>query len=166
MAISSKDKLEFHWVKTGVPAWAPLLGFFSYTSLILFVAFGLIPNWTHLHDAYFRSGVIALVLVIDWLVNQRRTGYALQGKLVLSESQLELISLSGKVEHRIKYADVVRYQIHDGVQFTLFRFFSRHRTLVIELALRDGNRMLFECTKWAPDNQRVSVNAQLDQRMV
>lgn len=163
MAASSSANTSYNWVKTGVPAWAPLLGFFSYTALILFFGFGLIPNFTPFTDVVFRTGMVALVFLGDWLLNLNRTWYTLQGTVVVGPKNMELISQRGRVEHRINYADVKQYQIHDGVQFSLFRFLSPHRTLVIELALTDGTKLLFECTKWSPKTAGISINTRLEE---
>lgn len=162
MAAVSSENGSFNWVKTGVPAWAPLLGFLTYTALILFFGFGLIPNFTPFSDTLFRVGMIALVFLGDWLLNLNRTWYSLQGTMVVGPKYMELVSQRGRVEHRINYKDVKQYQIHDGVQFSLFRFLSPHRTLVVELALMDGTKLLFECTKWSPKTKGISVNSRLE----
>ena len=166
MAVSILENGSFNWVKTGVPAWAPLLGFFGYTALILFFGFGLIPNFTPLSDMIFRLGMIVVVFLVDWLLNFRRTWYTLQGTVMVGPNHMELISQRGRTEHRINYSDVKQYQIHDGVQFSLFRFLSPHRTLVVELALNDGNKLLFECAKWSPKDKGVSIVSMLEKHLV
>lgn len=165
MAASTSENSSFNWVKTGVPAWAPLLGFFAYTALILFVGFGLIPNFTPLSNTVFRPGMIALIFLIDWILNTGRTWYTLQGTVNVGPKYMELVSQRGRTEHRINYSDVKQYQIHDGVQFSLFRFLSPHRTLVVELALNDGSKLLFECAKWSPKNKGLSISSVLEKHM-
>ncbi len=161
MAKTFPSTATFTWAKSTFPLWLNTAGFFFYCSLVLFFGFGLIPNFTPLENWQFNVGGMALVFLLDWLLNTFYTGFIPQGRIVVTQQKMELISLKGRVEHTINYQNVKGLRVHDGVQFSLFRFISKHRLVIVEMAFKDGSTMKFEAVKWSATEKATDMEGML-----
>lgn len=123
--------------------------FFFYAALILFVVFGIVPNFLPVPDAVFRMCLVALILLLDRLLHRRFKMYSEQGTVEFDDSELRLRGRSGMVEHKLAYNDIYKIFVIDGVPVSLFGFFSEYRTQVAEIVFRDGRTMQFECVRKA-----------------
>ena len=161
MAKTFPSTATFILAKSTLPLWTNTAGFFFYCALILFFGFGLIPNFTPLENWQFNVGGMALIFLLDWLLNNLFKGYVPQGKIVINQQKTELISLKGRVEHTINHQNVKGLRVHDGVQFSLFRFLSKHRLVIVEMAFKDGTTMKFEAVKWSTTEKGIDVEGML-----
>ncbi|ASS49701.1 MAG: hypothetical protein A3D31_08975 [Candidatus Fluviicola riflensis] len=161
MAKTYPSTATFTWAKSTLPLWTNTAGFFVYCSLVLFFGFGLIPNFTPLENWQFNVGGMVLVFLLDWLLNTFYTGYKPQGRIVVMQQKMELVSLKGRVEHSINYQNVKGLRVHDGVQFSLFRFISKHRLVIVEMLFKDGSTMKFEAVKWSVNEKGADIEGMM-----
>ncbi|MBI3238094.1 MAG: hypothetical protein HYZ43_04500 [Flavobacteriia bacterium] len=115
----------------------------------------MLENWQ------FNVGGMAVIFLLDWLLNTLFKGYVPQGKIVINQQKTELVSLKGRVEHMINHQNVKGLRVHDGVQFSLFRFLSKHRLVIVEMAFKDGTTMKFEAVKWSTSEKGIDVEGML-----
>ena len=161
MAKTFPSTATFTWARSTFPLWMNMAGFFFYCTIVLFFGFGLIPNFTPLENWMFNVGGMALIFLLDWLLNAFFRGYIPQVIFVVGQHKMELISMKGRVEHTINYQDVKGLRVHDGVQFSIFRFISKHRLVIVEMAFKDGSTMKFEAVKWSPSEKGINVEGML-----
>lgn len=140
--------VTFVWARSKFPVFTHTVVFFIYAALILFFGFALIPNFLPIPDWTFNVGGIALIFLLDWQLHHLISGYTKQGKMEVGEQDICFYSVSGRLEHRLRYAEIHTIQVMEGVPLSLFHFMSASRTVVIDVVFKDKRNLKFECVKW------------------
>jgi len=157
MASTTHSFTAFTWVRSTIPAFINRSSFFFYAALILFFGFDLVPNPFSFADWIFNVGGMALVFLIDWLLNRFITGFEEQGTVIVDSTEIRLLSKSGRQEHRLLFTDMHSLHVNEGIPRSIFHFMSPKRTVVIEIVFLDRTVMKFECVKWSKDGKRISI---------
>ena len=149
---------SFTWARSKVPTCINRSCFFFYAALLLFFGFDLVPNPFSVADWIFNVGGMALVFLIDWLLNRFTTGFAEQGTVIVDSSEIRLLSKTGRQEHRLLFKDIHTLRVNEGIPRSIFHFINRKRTVVIEIVFLDRTVMKFECVKRSKDGKHIPID--------
>jgi len=141
--------VTYTWAKSVIPVRFRSAVFFFYATIVLFFAFGMIPNFLPVPQWVFNIDGVVLLLVVDWLCHRIFKGYRRQGIVQFGAEDVRLESVGGTLEHLLLYREIYKVQVLEGIPLTPFYFVSRHKTVVLHFVFKDGRTMKVECVKRA-----------------